>query len=139
MDLVVLSDNTVKPNDEIIFSIIGDKDLLWKQTFSFLYDNNKDISVEWKYSNCGKEWFCQTLKKKKPLFWIKILKDTFRIAFWFGDKLEPIILQSDLPDIIKIEFKNAKRFNKARCIHIDMADSKDFENVKKLIGLKLKC
>ena len=137
MDSIVLSDKAVKPNDEIIFSIIGEKDLLWKQTFSFLYDNSKDISVEWKYSDCGKEWFCQALKKKKSLFWIKIVKDSFRISFCFGDKLEPIVLQSGLPESIKTDYKNAKRLNKARWIYIDMADSKDFESVKKLIDLKL--
>ena len=139
MGQAILNDKSIEPNNEIIFSIIGDTKLLWEQTFSYLYDNSKDISVNWKYSNCGKEWFCQTLKKKKTLFWIKILeKNTFRIAFWFDDKLEPIILQSSLPDHIKIEFKNAKRFNKARCIYIDMRDSMDFENVKTLIDLKLK-
>ena len=138
MGQAILNDKLIKPKDEIIFSIIGDTELLWKQTFSYLYDNSKDISVNWKYSNCGKEWFCQALKKKKTLFWIKILeKNSFRIAFWFGDKLEPIILQSNLPDSIKTEFNAAKRFNKARCIYIDMQDYKDFENVKTLIDLKL--
>jgi hypothetical protein len=139
MEHAFLNEKSIKPNDEIIFSIIGDTELLWKQTFSYLYDNSKDISVNWKYSNCGKEWFCQTLKKKKSLFWIKILeKNSFRIAFWFAEKLESIIMQSNLPDNLKTEYKNAKPFNKARCIYIDMRDSNDFENVKTLIDLKLK-
>ncbi|TFH24946.1 MAG: DUF3788 family protein [Bacteroidia bacterium] len=60
------------------------------------------------------------------------------MAFWFADKLEPNILQSDLPDSIKLEYKNAKRFNKSRCISVDMQDNEDFQNVKKLIDLKLK-
>ena len=134
----ILNDKSVKPNDEMIFSIIGNTELLWKQTFSYLFDNNKDISVNWKYSNCGKEWFCQALKKKKSLFWIQIQKkNSFSIGFPFGDKLEPIIMQSKLPERIKNEFINAKRFNKTRYISIDVQDSKDFENVKKLIELKL--
>ena len=55
----------------------------------------KSISEEWKYYNDGKTWLFRTLKKKKTLFWIRILKNTFRIAFWFINKLEPIILESD--------------------------------------------
>ncbi|MBN1597709.1 MAG: DUF3788 family protein [Bacteroidales bacterium] len=137
MEQSVLNDKSVKPTDEIIFSIIGDKELLWKQILSYVYDNNKDISEEWKYYNDGKSWLFRVFKKKKTLFWIRILKDTFRIAFWFGDKLEPIILESELPDNIKSEFKNAKRFNKSRCIYIDMEDSGDFENVKKLTDIKV--
>ena len=138
MESAVLNDKSVKPNDEIVFSIIGEKELLWKQTFSYLYDNNKDISGEWKYYNDGKSWLFRALKKKKTLFWIRILEDTFRIAFWFADKLEPVIFGSELADKIKNEYKNAKRFNKSRCIYIDMEDSKDFENIKMLIDLKLK-
>lgn len=138
MESATLNDKLVKPNDEIVFAIIGDKELLWKQTLSYLYDKNKDISEEWKFFNDGKSWLFRTLKKKKTIFWIKILEDTFRIAFWFADKLEPVILESELPDRIKTEYRKAKRFNKSRCIHIDMEDNKDFENVKKLIDLKLK-
>jgi len=133
----VFEDESVEPNDELLFSIIGEKELLWKQTMSYLYDNNNDISEVWKYYKDGKSWLFRTLKKKKTIFWIRILEDSFRIAFWFADKLEPIILQSDLPDSIKLEYTNAKRFNKSRCIFIDMQDSGDFQNVKKLIDLKM--
>jgi len=137
MDAKVLTDESVEPNDEIIFSIIGEKELLWKQTMSYLYDNYEDITEVWKYYKDGKRWLFRTLKKKKTIFWVNILEDTFRIAFWFADKLEPVILQSDLPESIKTEYKNAKRFNKIRGIYIDMQDSEDFQNVKKLIDLKM--
>lgn len=138
MGQTILNDKLVKPNDDLIFSIIGDRQLLWKQTMSYLYDNNKDVSEEWKYYNDGKSWFFRALKKKKTVFWIGILEDTFRISFWFAEKLEPIILQSNLPENFKSDYKNAKAFNKSRCIYVDMKDADDFENIKKLIDLKLK-
>lgn len=135
----LFNDKLSEPNDEIIFSILGDTALLWKQTFSYLFDNYKDITVKWKYSDCGKEWFCQGLKKKKSLFWIQIrTKNSFSIGFPFGDKLEPILLQSKLPDHIKNEFIHAKRFNTTRYIAIDVKDTTDFEHVKELIDVKVK-
>ncbi len=137
MESKVLSDESVIPNEDLIFSIIGDKDLIWQQTMSYIYDNNNEISEVWRYYNDGKSWLFRTIKKKKTIFWIRILDDTFRIAFWFADRLEPIILQSDLPDSIKEEYRNAKRFNKSRSIFIDVQDSKDFENIKILIDLKI--
>lgn len=138
MGEVILNDKSIKPNDEIIFSIIGNTELIWKQTFSYLFDNSKDISVNWKYSDCGKEWFCQAQKKKKSLFWIQIRKkNSFSIGFPFGDELEPIILQSKLPERIKNDFIYAKKYSTTRYISIDVEDSKDFENVKKLIDLKI--
>jgi len=135
----VLNDKTIKPNNDIVFSIIGDKSILWQQIISYLYDRHKDISEEWKYYNDGKSWLFRTLKKKKTIFWIRVLKGTFKVAFWFGDKAELIINQSDLSDDIKRDFEVAKKIvTMGRCISIDMTDSKDFDNVIKLIEIKLK-
>jgi hypothetical protein len=138
MESEILTDKSVQPNDEIIFSIIGDTELLWKQTFSYLFDKSKDISVKWKYSDCGKYWVCIVLKKKNTIFRLRILKEnSFSIAFPFGDKFEPIILRSKLPDNIKKDFITAKRFNTTRYISIEVEDSEDFENIKELIDLKI--
>lgn len=139
MGEAILNNKSVKPNDDILFSIIGDTELLWKQTFSYLFDNRKDISVNWKYSDCGKYWVCVVLKKKETIFRLHILKmNSFSVAFPFGDKLEPIILQSKLPDNIKSDFVNAKKYNSTRYISIEVEDSKDVENIKKLIDIKIK-
>ncbi|NOU62294.1 DUF3788 family protein [Marinifilum caeruleilacunae] len=138
MSQTELNDKNIKPNDDLIFSIIGDKQLLWEQVMTYLYNNNKNVSEEWKYYNDGKIWLFRALKKKNTLFWIRIIEDTFRIAFWFAGRLEPEIMQSNLPDNLKSQYKNAKPFNKSRSIYIDMQDSVDFENVKKLIDLKIK-
>ena len=56
----ILNDKLSEPNDKMIFSIIGETELLWKQIFSYFFDNNKDISVKWKYSNYGKNSVCAT-------------------------------------------------------------------------------
>ena len=138
MESTLLSDKSVKPTDEIIFSIIGYTELLWKQTFTYLFDKGKDILVEWKYSDCGKYWVCIAKKKKNTLFRLHIIKrDSFSIAFPFGDKVEPIILQSHLPERIKNDYMNAKRYNSTRYISVEMEGSTDFENIKKLIDIKV--
>lgn len=137
MEQDILNDKSIEPTDELLFSILGDAELLWKQTFSYLFDNNKDISVKWVYSNCGRYWVCQALKKKKSLFRIRIFrKRSFCIAFPVGDKLEPIILQSKLSQSLKNYYLNAKSFNTTRYIAFDVEDSKDLDNVKILIDIK---
>jgi hypothetical protein len=139
MEQAILNDQLLFPNDDLIFSIIGEAELLWKQTFSYLFDTNKDITVNWKYSVCGKEWYCFVCKKKKTVCCIQIQKrNAFSIGFPFGDKLEPAILQSKLPERFKTDFMNAKRFNTTRYIALSVKDSNDVENVKLLIDLKTK-
>ena len=137
METKILSDENVIPNEEQVFSIIKDKELIWKQIMSYLYDHNNDITEVWKYYNDGKSWLFRTIKKKKTIFWIRILDNTFRIAFWFANRLEPIILESKLPKSIKEEYLNAKTFNKSKSIYIDVVDFKDLANIKILIDLKI--
>ena len=138
MGQAILDNKLIKPNDELIFPIIGDTELLWKQTFSYFLDNNNNISVNWKYSDCGKYWVCIAQKKKCTIFRLRILeKNSFNLAFPFGDKLESTILRSKLPKSIKNDFKNIKRYNATRYISINVKDPKDFENVRKLIDIKL--
>ncbi|MBN2610215.1 MAG: hypothetical protein JXB00_01525 [Bacteroidales bacterium] len=48
MGEIFLNDKSVFPDDELVFSIIGDKELLWKQAFTCLFGNHKDITVQWK-------------------------------------------------------------------------------------------
>ena len=36
---IILSDKMLKPDDQLIFSIIGDTELLRKQMFSYLFDH----------------------------------------------------------------------------------------------------
>ena len=135
---MVLNDKSVMPNEELVFSIIGDKRILWQKIINYLNDNYNDIIEVWRYYNDGKSWLFRTLKKGKTIFWIRVLEHTFRIAFYFSDKAEPMIDQSDLPESIKNDFRNAKRFNTTRGISIEMADDTDADNAIKLIELKFK-
>ena len=135
----IFTDKMLKPNNELIFSVIGDAELIWIQTFSYLFDNSKDILVNWKYSDCGKYWVCVVLKKKNTIFRLHILKkNSFSIAFPIGDKSEPNILQSKLPEFIKNDFVNDQKYNATRYITVDVENSNDFETVKKLIDIKIK-
>ena len=138
MEPIALTDPNITPNKELVFSMIGDKRFYWMSIMEHLYQHHKDISEVWRFYNDGKSWLFRTLKKKNTIFWVAVLKDTFRVGFYFGDKAEPMILQSDLPESIKDDFKIAKRYNTIRAISVTMNDAADVDTVIKLIELKLK-
>lgn len=138
MEPIVLTDPNVHPNDELVFSIIGENSIYWQQIIDYLYENHFDITEEWRFYNDGKSWLYRTLRKKKTIYWIGVLKDTFRVSFWLSEKALPMIEGSDLPERIKEEYRNAKPFNHSRCVTVIMGSDEEFENVLKLIELKLK-
>jgi hypothetical protein len=135
---MILSDRTVMPTDDYIFSILGEKKILWQNIISYATDNFKDISGVWNYYNDGKQWLFKLTQKKKTIFWGAMLKDTFRITFYFGDKVESLLGNSDLPLKIKDDFKTSKRYGKIRPVSLKIFSAPDAESVKKLIAIKIK-
>jgi hypothetical protein len=135
---IMLSDKLVIPTDDLIYSFIGEKKVLWQAIMSFASDNIKDVSGSWNYYNDGKRWLYKFVQKKKTIFWACILEDTFRVTFYFGDKAEPVIDASGLPESVRQEFKTGKRYGKIRAISLRMSDMKDVEIIKTLMAIKVK-
>jgi len=135
---LVLSDKQIIPTDDYIFSIIGEKRILWQTIMNYLSENYKDISGSWNFYNDGKQWLFKLVQKKKTIFWAGVLKDTFRVTFYFGDKAEILIDTSDLSQTIKDGFKNGKRYGKIRAVTLKMSDLSDVESVKTLVAIKMK-
>jgi hypothetical protein len=135
---MILPDRQVIPTDEYICSVLGDKQILWQNIISYVKDNFKDISGVWNYYNDGKQWLFKLTQKKKTIFWGAMLKDTFRITFYFGDKVEPFLENSELPMKIKEDFKTSKRYGRIRAVSLKIFSPSDVESVKKLVAIKIK-
>ena len=134
----VLSDKSVVPTDDFIFSIIGERKVHWLRIMNYLSDNYPDASGTWNYYNDGKQWLFKYVRKKKTIFWASLLKDTFRITFYLGNKAESVIENSDLPVSIKEEFKTAKRYGLIRPVTLIIWNEADVDNVLKMVVLKVK-
>ncbi len=137
-EVIMLSEKEIKPTDDLIFSIIGDRKELWQVLMAYMVENFKDSVGEWNYYNDGKRWLFKSVYKKKTVFWIGILEDTFRVSVWFPNKAEPLIENSNLPMELKDEFKNAKRYGATRAVSIVMRNMVDVDNVLKLIAIRVK-
>ena len=137
MEEKVLTDQNQFPTENVIFSHIGNSKIYWQLIFQHIQTDHPDFSEQWKYYNDGKSWLLKITKKSKTIFWLSILKDSFRITFYFGDKAESAIMESSISEELKNEFKNGKRYGKIRGITSTINSNKDIENVKSLIKIKL--
>lgn len=137
MDQLILTDKNQFPTEEIIFSHIGKSKILWESIFKYIHTNHPDFSEQWKYYNDGKSWLLKITKKTKTIFWLSIIRESFRITFYFGDKAEPAILESTISDTFKEQFIGEKRFGKIRGLTLQMNNEQNIEFVKELISIKL--
>lgn len=134
----LLTDKQTYPTDDLIFSIIGDNKIYWQSIMTYMSQNYKDSLGQWNFFNDGKRWLFKMVHKKKTVFWAGILTDAFRITFYLGNKAETIIENSELPKIIKEEFKTAKKYGLIRPVSFIIKDQTDVDNVLKMIDIKSK-
>ena len=137
MEQPILTNRDEFPTEEIIFSHIGKSKVLWQSVFSFIRATHPDLTEEWRYYNDGKSWLLKVVKKTKTVCWVAVLKNSFRMTFYFTDKAEQSIVNSSISDELIEQFQNGKRYNKIRGLTITFKYKKDVEYVKVLIALKL--
>jgi hypothetical protein len=136
MEQLVLKDKSVYPDDDLIFSIIGNNSVYWNKLLAAIRETYPASEEVWNYYNDGKAWLFRVILKKKTLFWIGVLEDTFRITFYFGDKAEPVIEKSSLPEETKASFKNGKRYGKIRSISFEVKGQEDVDHALVVAGIK---
>ena len=137
MQQTILSDKTQFPTEDIIFSHIGRAKSLWISFFNYIHSTHPEFSEEWRYYNDGKSWLMKVQKKAKTVFWLSIIKNAFRVTFYFTDRSEDAIFNSSISDELKESFKSGKRYNKIRGITVIFKRKKDVDYGKELIGIKL--
>lgn len=135
---VLLSDRDVYPDEDYIFSIIGETKELWQIIMSYMSENFEGSDGKWNFYNDGKRWLYKMVYKKKTVFWATILPSAFRITFYLGNKAEQVIDTIDLPQSIKDDFGTAKRYGLIRPVTILVNDSDSTANVLKMISIKAK-
>ncbi len=137
MSQSVLTDKNQFPNDEIIFSHIGKKKILWISLFDYIHKQYPEIKEEWRYYNDGKSWLLKVTKKAKTIFWLSVIDGTFRITFYFTDKAQKEIENSRLPLELKEQYKTGKKYGKIKGVTITFKNKKDYTYAGELIRIKL--
>ncbi|MCP4903244.1 MAG: DUF3788 family protein [bacterium] len=134
----ILIDPDQYPTDDVIYACIGNKKALWMSLFETLHEKHSDFSEEWRYYKDGKNWLMKVTRKSKTIFWLSVWKKAFKMTFYFSDKAEELIHQSDISDDLKEEFKHGKRFGKIRGLTIVFSKKKDIEYAETLIAIRRK-
>jgi hypothetical protein len=137
MESRVLTDPKQFPSDEIVFSHLGARRALWEALFRFIAAEHPDFDLKWRYYNDGKSWLMNVSRKKKTVFWLSVIKGTFRITAYFTDKAAGAIEASGLSEEAKRQFIGGKRYGKLGGITVTFRRKRDIEDAKALVALKM--
>ena len=138
MSVSVFDDKSVKPDNKTLLNAIGKTAKLWQKIKSNLENEYGELIEDWKYYGQKTGWLLKVLRKKRNLFFCIPLKGCFRITFVFGEKAVCTVQSSDLPEAIKLELRNARKYAEGRGLRIEVKSAKDVENIQKLVEIKVK-
>jgi signal transduction histidine kinase len=137
METNVFMDKSIQPDDRRLAHVLGEKATFWETIKQHIAQKHGEVTEEWKFYNTKSGWTLKVLLKKRNLFFFTPLSGYFRLAFVFGDKAVSAVEKSDLPEALKNELKNARKYAEGRGIRIEVKSRKDVEHVKKLIDIKV--
>jgi hypothetical protein len=138
MDTPILSDKSQFPTDKVVFSHLGKSKALWVSLFRYIAEEHPDFTQEWRYYSDGKSWLMKVQHKKKTVFWLSVIKGSFRTTFYVHEKAQKIIADSTISDGLKDQFRAGKGYGKLRGIRVVYKKKKDVDDAKELIGIKLR-
>jgi hypothetical protein len=133
----MFDDKNTQPTDEMLSQALGATFDYWKQIIDYLKSEIDGVLEDWKFYGKKYGWQLKMLKKKRNLLFLIPSEGVFSVVFVFGDKAVAAVEQSDLPDTIKTELANAKKYMEGRGIKIEINSADEVEHVKKLVRIKV--
>lgn len=138
MPVSYFEDKSIEPSDKALEVALGPVYRLFEEIFRHLVDTYEDIRPEWKHYGKKMGWQLKLFKGKRNLLFIVPFDKSFIVYFSFGDKAVQQVMESGLPDEIKTELQNAKKYMEGRGINISITeDTPNVDDILKLIEIKI--
>ena len=137
MSASIYSEKLVEPDDKMLTYDLAETKLYLDRIAELIENEYGDFKPEWKFYNKKSGWILKMFTKKRNVLFIVPCDKYFRVAFTFGDKAADLIFNSELPDLIKKELFEAKKYAEGRTIQIEVKTKNDLDNILEMIRIKL--
>lgn len=137
MSASIFNDKSSEPDSERLYATLGQKAAFWNDFRNYIESRYGPLHDDWKYYNPKSGWLLKVLKKKRNLFFMIPLKGAFHITFVFGDKAVSAVQKSDLPQKIKEELQDARKYMEGRGLRVAVNNQDDVKIIKELVEIKI--
>lgn len=131
----IFTNKNKQPNDYDLKETLGDSYQLWQMITDYVSLKYPAGFEEWSCSKYG--WSFRIKDKKRAIIYLLPRDRFFKVAFVFGQNATDLIMNSRITVAIKSELDAAKVYAEGRGIRIDINDKVIFDDIKKLIDIKL--
>ena len=132
-----LMDKHIEPSDLLLRKTLGPSYHLWEELWVALRESHGELTEEWKYYNTKSGWVLKTYLKKRNLFFFKPGDGFFTTSFVFGDKAVEAVEESTLPEYLKSELRDARKYMEGRGLSIGVKSPAEAGYVRQLVDIKV--
>ena len=137
MALSIFEDKTLKPSEEDISKVLGDKKALWDEIKSYIAKEYGELNEEWKNYGKASGWTLLIKLRKRTILYLFPALEYFIVQFVYGEKAVEKSLSSLLPSNIVDRIKEAQSYVEGRSFRIDVRSEEDMSWIKELIDIKV--
>lgn len=137
MSANLFMDRPAMPDEAALTLELGEAKKYFDHICLFIEDETGTLTREWKYYDQKSGWVLKLLSKKRNLLFVSPKSGYFILAFVFGNRAVEAVIRSQLPEDIKTELVNARKYAEGRSIRLEIRDDSLLESVKELIRIKL--
>lgn len=133
----IFTDKMTEPSEEDLRRVLGTTFMLWESLAEFTKESYPKYLESWHFSGDKYGWSFRISDKKRVLIYLLPRDGFFKATFVFGQKATDEILKSEIGENIKNEILAAKAYAEGRGIWIDVKDTCNCDDIKKLITIKI--
>jgi len=137
MSASIYTEKFVEPDDKMLTYDLAESKSYLDKIAEFIESEYGDFRPEWKFYNQKSGWILKMFSKKRNVMFIVPCDNYFRVAFTFGGKASDLIFNSKLPDSLKMDLFEAKKYAEGRTIQIEVKTKNDLDNILEIIKIKL--
>jgi hypothetical protein len=132
------TDKSAQPTEQELENALGESYHNWVKLRNHLTTSLPQPGEEWNYPGKKYGWSFRMRSKKRNIIYFIPGNGFFKIALVFGDKAVNKIMESDLPDSIKSDLREARKYVEGRGISLDVKDQEILPTIIRLAEFKLK-
>ena len=136
METIALKDPKVAPSEKVLQDALGKSYTAYNHLMNTITGKEYALEPHWNYYNDGKAWLCKVQFKKKTVFWLSVWERYFKLGFYFTEKNCKSILELDIDDNIKKEFKEGKPIGKLLPLGLSIHKKSELKDALKIIEHK---
>ena len=126
------------PDGEVLEGVLGEVKPVWDSFLSSLEETHPSFATEWRFYKDGKRWLFKVTKKKKTICWVSVYEGSFSTTFYFTDRVEELLRDTELKQEYLEQFSSAKKYGKIKPLTVHILEPADLEMTEILIRIREK-